>query len=105
MKFLTYMAGVGAIAGLSLLTGCETTRNDVTAARSKVAREQQKLEDMKRDEARKVDKEYREAETSRVTNKPVVGDDINEGPREETHEANRKVDSARERIRNQEERV
>jgi len=99
------MAGVGAVACLSLLVGCETTRNDVTAARNKVGREQQRLEEVRRDEARNVNKEVREAETARTTNKPIVGDDINEGPREEAREAERKAVAAQQRIRNQEERV
>jgi len=104
MKFLNYMTAA-TMGSLLLLAGCETTRNDVTAARNKVDREQQKLEDVKRDEARKVNKEGREADSARITNKPIVGNDVNEGPREEAREANQKSAAAQQRIRDQEERV
>jgi len=99
------MAGLAAIFGAVLLTGCETTRNDVTAARNRVDREERKLEDVKRDAARNVEKERNEAREARTTNKPIVGDDFNEGPREEGREAQRKAASESQRIQNQEERV
>jgi len=57
MRHLTHIFGVGALAGLSLLVGCnETTRKDVTSAQQKVQNEQRKLEDAKREEARTVNK-------------------------------------------------
>jgi hypothetical protein len=106
MKCLAQLLGVGGIVGLSFLAGCnETTRNDVTAARDRINKEERRLEDVKRDEARKVNEEKREAEQSRVTNKPIVGDDINEGPREEAREVNRARNAAQDRIANQRERV
>jgi len=60
MKYLTNIFGVAALAGLSLLVGCnETTRKDVTSAQQKVENEKRKLDEAKREEAR-------------TTNKPVV---------------------------------
>jgi len=57
MRRLPYIIGLGAIASLVTLTGCnETTRKDVTAAREKVRNEERKLDDVKRDEARTVNK-------------------------------------------------
>jgi len=88
---------LAAICGAVLLTGCETTRNDVTAARNRVDREERKLEDVKRDAARNVE--------VHTTNKPIVGDDINEGSTEETREAQRKTTSENQRIQDQRERV
>jgi len=95
----------GAVLGAALLAGCETTRNDVTAARNRVNKEERKLDDMKRDESRAINEEKREAAESRVTNKPVVGDDINEGPREESREVDKARQGAQDRINNQRERV
>jgi len=100
-----HVAGLAAICGAVLLTGCETTRNDVTAARNRVDREERKLEDVKRDAARNVEKENREAREARTTNKPIIGDDINEGATEEAREARRKANSENQRIQDQRERV
>jgi len=105
MRLSIHGAGLAAIFGAVLLTGCETTRNDVTAARNRVDREERKLEDVKRDAARNVEKERQEAHEARTTNKPVVGDDFNEGPTEEAREAQRKATSENQRIQNQRERV
>lgn len=105
MRIGIHIAGLAAICGAVLLTGCETTRNDVTAARNRVDREERKLEDVKRDAARNVEKENREAREARTTNKPIVGDDINEGATEEAREAQRKANSENQRIQDQRERV
>ena len=105
MRIGIHIAGLAAICGAVLLTGCETTRNDVTAARRRVDREERKLEDVKRDAARNVEKENREAREARTTNKPIVGDDINEGATEEAREAQRKANSENQRIQDQRERV
>jgi len=85
--------------------GCETTRNDVTAARDRVNKEERRLEEMKREEGRAINEEKREAAESRVTNKPVVGDDINEGPREEAREVDRARDAAQDRLKAQQDRI
>jgi len=67
MRYLTHILGVGALAGLSLLVGCnETTRKDVTSAQQKVDNEKRKLEEAKREEARTVNKP--------VVNQPDRGD-------------------------------
>jgi len=105
MRLFTHIAGLAATFGVVLLTGCETTRNDVTAARNRVQHEERKLEDVKRDAARNVEKERMEAREARTTNKPIVGDDFNQGPREEAREVQRKAASETQRIQNQEERV
>jgi len=105
MRLCTHIAGLAAIFGAVLLTGCETTRNDVTAARNRVDREERKLDDVKREAARNVEMERKEAQKARTTNKPIVGDDINEGVNEEAREAQRESASASQRIQNQEERV
>jgi len=105
MRLSIHIAGLAALSGAVLLTGCETTRNDVTAARNRVNREERKLEDVKRDAARNVEKERQEAREARTTNKPIVGDDINEGASEEAREVQRKAASESQRIQNQEERV
>jgi len=95
-----------ALLGSALLVGCnETTRNDVTAARNRVDKEEKKLKEMKRDEGRAINEEQREAAESRVTNKPVVGDDINEGPREEKREVDRARRAAQDRLDAQQDRV
>jgi len=105
MRSSTHIAGLAVIAGVVLLTGCETTRNDVTAARNRVDREERKLDDVKRDAARNVEKERQEAREARTTNKPIVGDDINEGATEEAREVQRKAAAESQRIQSQEERV
>lgn len=105
MRHLPNILMGGAVLGAALLAGCETTRNDVTAARNRVNKEERKLDDMKRDESRAINEEKREAAESRVTNKPVVGDDINEGPREESREVDKARQGAQDRINNQRERV
>jgi hypothetical protein len=103
-SFLHTLAIVGF--GSALLVGCnETTRDDVTAARQRIDTEKRRLEDVKREEARKIDEEKREAEQSRVTNKPIVGDDFNEGPAEEAREAERARRAAQDRIQRQREQV
>jgi len=82
MKYLPHIFGVSALAGLSLLVGCnETTRKDVTSAQQKVQNEQRKLEDAKREEARTV-------------NKPVV-----------TQPERQDVDNAHDKVVKQEQRV
>jgi outer membrane murein-binding lipoprotein Lpp len=102
--FLHTLAIVGL--GSALLVGCnETTRDDVTAARQRINTEERRLEDVKREEARKIDEEKREAEQARVTNKPIVGDDFNEGPAEEAREAERARKAAQDRIQRQREQV
>jgi len=105
MRLCTHIAGLAAVFGVVLLTGCETTRNDVTAARNRVQREERRLEDVKRDAARNVEKERMEAREARTTNKPIVGDDFNEGATEEAREAQRKGLTESQRVQNQEERV
>jgi hypothetical protein len=103
-SFLHTLAIVGF--GSALLVGCnETTRDDVTAARQRIDTEKRRLEDVKREEARKIDEEKREAEQARVTNKPIVGDDFNEGPAEEAREAERARKAAQDRIQRQREQV
>jgi hypothetical protein len=102
--FLYTLAIVGL--GSALLVGCnETTRDDVTAARQRINTEERRLEDVKREEARKIDEEKREAATARVTDKPIVGDDFNEGPAEEAREVERAKKNAAERIEDQREKV
>jgi len=106
MKYLTHTLVIGGLLGSSLLVGCnQTTRQDVTAARQRIDKEERRLEDVKREEARKVDEEKREAGQARVTNKPIVGDDLNQGPREEAREADRAKTTADQRIERQRERV
>jgi len=106
MRLTTQVMLVGGLLGSALLVGCnETTRNDVTAARNRVDKEEKRLEEMKRDEGRAIKEEKREAEQARVTNKPVVGDDINEGPREEAREVDRTRDAAADRLNQQRNRV
>jgi chromosome segregation ATPase len=105
MRHLPNILMGGAVLGAALLAGCETTRNDVTAARNRVNKEERKLDDMKRDESRAINEEKREAAESRVTNKPVVGDDLNEGPREESREVDRARENAQDRINDQKQRV
>jgi outer membrane murein-binding lipoprotein Lpp len=97
----------GALAAIVLLAGgCnETTHEDVTAARQKVEREQRKLEDMKREDARAIQEEKNEAKEARATSKPIVGDDVNEGVTEEEREARKTEQNSNEREANQEERV
>jgi hypothetical protein len=97
---------IGGLLSSALLVGCnETTRDDVTAARNRVNKEEQRLEKMKRDENRAVNEEKREAAEARVTNKPVVGDDINEGPTEEAREVNRAETAAQDRLNDQRDRI
>jgi chromosome segregation ATPase len=97
---------VGGLLGSALLVGCnETTRDDVTAARDRVNKEERRLEDMKRDEGRAINEEKGEADQARVTNKPVVGDDLNEGAREEAREADRAKTAAQDRLDQQRERI
>jgi hypothetical protein len=97
---------VGGVLSSALLVGCnETTRDDVTAARNRVNKEEQRFEDMKRDENRAVNEEKREADQARVTNKPVVGDDINEGAVEEAREVDRARTAAQDRLNQQRDRI
>jgi hypothetical protein len=106
MRCLSQIVLVGGLLCPALLVGCnETTRDDVTAARNRVNKEERKLEDMKRDENRAINEEKREAEQARVTNKPVVGDDVNEGAREEAKEVDRARDAAQDRLNAQKNRV
>jgi len=105
MRLSTQIAGLVAIAGALLLSGCETTRNDVTAARNRVDREERRLEDVKREATRNIEKKRQEAREARTTNKPIVGDDINEGATEEAREAQRKTVTEDQRIENQKDRV
>jgi len=79
MKYLCQVLVLGGALGASLLVGCNTTRNDVTAAREKVAKEERKLDEVKREEAR-------------TAQKPVVE------PRQD-------LDRAHDRVVKQEERV
>lgn len=103
MRYLFML--VGGVLASALFMGCETTRDDVTAARDRVQKEERKLAEMKRDESRAITEEKREADQSRVTNKPVVGDDINEGPREESREVDRARRAAADRLDVQRDRV
>jgi len=96
---------VGGVLGSALFMGCETTRNDVTAARDRVNKEERRLEENKRDEGRAINEEKREADKARTTSKPVVGDDINEGAREEAKEVDRARDAAQDRLNDQRGRV
>jgi len=106
MKYLIHALVIGGLLGASLLIGCnQTTRQDVTAARQRISTEERRLEDVKREEARKIDQEKREAEQARVTNKPIIGDDFNQGPREEAREVDRARTNAEQRIEKQRERV
>jgi len=106
MRYLPQMLLVSGVLGSALLAGCnETTRNDVTAARNRVDKEEKRLDEMERDEGRAINEEKREADKARTTNKPVVGDDINEGAREEAREADRAQNSAQDRLNKQRERV
>jgi len=105
MRLSTHIAGLAAVFGAVLLTGCETTRNDVTAARNRVDREERKLEEVKREAARNIEKERQEAHEARTTSKPIVGNDINEGATEEAREVERKASSETQRIRDQEQAV
>jgi len=75
MKSLVRLISLGAIACMGLLAaGCnETTHKDVTAAREQVTKEKQKLDDMKREEARRIE-DKKQAE-NRTANKPVVDAD------------------------------
>jgi len=105
MRYLPLTITASALS-CALLVGCnETTRNDVTAARDRVNQEQKRLEEMKREEGRAINEEKRESERSHVTNKPIVGDDINEGPREETREVDRARRAAQDRLDAQRDRI
>jgi len=93
MRHITPICSVAAIATLLVTAGCnETTKKDVTAANDKVVREERKLDDIKRDESRAID---RQEGAARTTNKPVVSDDAVERQRQH----------ANERISKQEEKV
>ena len=106
MKHFTQLLSIGSIAGLSLFGGCnETTRDDVIAKRDNVAKEERKLDNVKRDAARGIQDEKREAEAARVTNKPIVGNDVNEGPPEEAREVEQKRIDAQKNIDKQAKRV
>lgn len=106
MRLIPHIMLLGGLLSSALLVGCnETTRNDVTAARDRVNKEERRLEDMKRDEGRAIKEEKREAEQARVTNKPVVGDDINEGAVEEAREVDRARDAAQDRLNQQRKRI
>jgi len=105
MRYFPQILIVGGVLGSALFMGCETTRNDVTAARDRVNKEERRLEEMKRDEGRAINEEKREADRARTTSKPVVGDDINEGAREEAKEVDRARDAAQDRLNDQRGRV
>jgi len=105
MRYFPQIMIVGGVLGSALFMGCETTRNDVTAARDRVNKEERRLEEMKRDEGRAINEEKREADKARTTSKPVVGDDINEGAREEAKEVDRARDAAQDRLNDQRGRV
>src|SRR5436190_12711275 len=105
MRYFPQILIVGGVLGSALFMGCETTRNDVTAARDRVNKEERRLEEMKRDEGRAINEEKREADKARTTSKPVVGDDINEGAREEAKEVDRARDAAQDRLNDQRGRV
>lgn len=106
MRYLRQLLVVGGLVGSSLLLACnETTRDDVTAARNRVEEERRRLDEVKREEGRAIDEEKREAEQAHLTNKPVVGDDPNEGAREESREVGRAQGTAEDRIREQEKRL
>jgi len=83
MKYLSQYLTVSVLLGSAAMFGCNTTRNDVTAARDKTAAEQRKLDEAKRDEARTV-------------NKPVVEDNT---------ARNREAERAHDKVIKQEERV
>jgi hypothetical protein len=105
MRLFTQAIGLASVVIAVLLIGCETSRDDATAARNRVDREQRRLEDMKRDAPRNVEEERQEARDAHVTNKPILGDDINEGSKEEAREAERKAVAEHQRIRDQQEAV
>jgi len=106
MRLIPHIMLLGGLLSSALLMGCnETTRDDVTAARNRVNKEERRLEEMKRDEGRAINEEKREAEQARVTNKPVVGDDVNEGPVEEAREVDRARTAAQDRLNQQRDRI
>lgn len=106
MKYLAQTLATSAVVGSALLLGCnQTTRDDVVDARNRVQQEEQRLEEVKRDANRNVAEESREAERARVTNKPIVGDDVHEGTFEERREVNRTRTSEQQRIEEQRQRV
>jgi len=86
MKSVGQWGSLGMIVSLTIFAvGCnETTKQDVTAAHDKVAKEQQKLENMKREDARAIEKKKEEA--ARTANKPVVSDGAVERERERAAE-------------------
>ncbi len=63
MKYLSRFLSWAAIAGAVVVaTGCnETTQKDVVAAKNKVAKEERRLEDIKREEAGAIDDKKQEA--------------------------------------------
>jgi len=75
MKCLTRLLGLTAVAGMIVtVAGCnETTRKDVTAAQNKVVKEERKLDDIRREEARAIEEKKQAA--PRTVNKPVIADD------------------------------
>jgi len=104
-RCLTFWACAIALSAV-LGMGCnKTTREDVTAARNKVNREERKLDEMKREDARAIKEEKDEAKEARTTNKPIVGDDPNEGVVEEEREARQEAERARQREAKQAEKV
>lgn len=86
--------------------GCnQTTRDDVTSAQRSVTEQQRKLQETKREGAQAVEEERREAQEARTTNKPIVGDDINEGVAEERREVTEAQRDAQNREARQQEKV
>jgi len=82
----------GSVLGLATLLGCnQTTRNDVSSAQDKVAKEKQKLDEAKREEVRTAQKPVVN-EPARDTNRDVASRD-------------RDLDRAHDKVIKQEERV
>src|SRR4051812_12394100 len=67
MRYLPQMLLVSGVLGSTVVVGCnETTRNDVTAARNRVDKEEKRLQEMKRNEGRAINEEKREADQART---------------------------------------
>lgn len=108
MNYYFSLLAAGAMTGCLMVsgTGCNTTtRDDVTSAQQSVNEAQQKLEETRREGVQNVNEERREANEARATNKPVVGDDINEGPAEERREVVEAKRDAENREARQQEKV
>ncbi len=71
------MFAAGTLAALSLLgVGCmDTTHDDVTAARREVNQQEQRLQELKRENEKMIDEERHEAERAHTTAKPVIGEE------------------------------